>query len=189
MIKLNSFSEVDIGKIETEGQIKPSYFINIADAGIGGEIIHRVNRSNKKMGGIIYTSQIIKGLLTFKRKIVSIKTEEGEIYTGKLLSFVIANGCYFANGLKIAPDAKVNNGTFAITLFGNISIIDYFKNIKKIKRGDKLSHKEVRYFNAKHVTINSIEKQYHIETDGEYIGHSPSTITILPATIQMLTGK
>lgn len=183
-IKQNQFKKIDIGRIISSPTQKTSYFINIADAGIGGEIIHKVNKGNKKMGTLIYPIQLIKGLLTFKRKHVMIKYDNSSSYSGKLLSLVIANGNYFANGLHIAPHASLDNGKFAITQFGDVTIWDYFK---KIKKGLYLEHPEVKYFEAQNIVISCKEKDYHLEADGEYIGHTEATISMIPSAIDFLT--
>lgn len=186
LIKESQFQKIDIGRIISSPAQKTSYFINIADAGIGGEIIHKVNKGNKKMGTLTYPIQLIKGLLTFKRKHVMIKYDNSNSYSGKLLSLVIANGNYFANGLHIAPHASLNNGKFAITQFGDVTIWDYFKNIKKIKKGLHLQHPEVKYFEAQNIVISCKEKDYHLEADGEYIGQTEAVISVIPNAIDFL---
>ncbi|MCB9189112.1 MAG: NAD(+)/NADH kinase [Flavobacteriales bacterium] len=70
-IKNGKFTNIDIGLVTTEFSNTPNYFINIADAGIGGEIIHRVNSGNKKLGTLTYPIHLIKGLLTLKKRMFS----------------------------------------------------------------------------------------------------------------------
>lgn len=186
--KLNNkqFTPMDIGQITLSSTQKTHYFINIADAGIGGEIIHSVNKGNKNIGGIKYSLSIMKGLVTFKRKEVMIKLDS-ETYNGKLLSLVMANGNYFANGMNIAPHARLNNGKLAITLFGNVNLYDYFRNISRIKKGKRVNHPEVKYLESTSIEIlTPMGYHSHLEADGEYIGTSPAIITPLPTAIEFL---
>jgi diacylglycerol kinase family enzyme len=42
----------------------------------------------------------------------------------------ICNGTIFGDGLTINPFAKINDGKLNITLLGNVSLLDYIKNLK-----------------------------------------------------------
>ena len=111
------------------------YFINIADAGLGGYVANTLNKSKKLLGpNFTYFQAIIKGIIRFKKPLVNIKI--GNItYEGKLMSIAICNGTTFGSGLIISPEAILDDGKFHITLLGDVTLLDYFKNLKKLKKG------------------------------------------------------
>ena len=97
----------------------------------------------------------------------------------------VANGRSFGNGIYIAPDARITDGLFQVAIFGDLSIWDYLKNLRNLKKGVRIDHPEVCYQDAREVLVESNDL-CSIEADGEYVGLAPATISILPKTIRFL---
>jgi len=90
---------------------------------------------------------------------------------------VVANGKYFGNGLGVAPDASVTDGKFDIVIIGDVSLMDYFKNLGTVKKCEKVNHPEVHYYQMDKVTVESMEtRKISIDMDGEFIGYAPMTL-------------
>ena len=161
------------------------YFINIADAGLGGYVANTLNKSKKLLGpNFTYFQAIIKGIIRFKKPLVNIKI--GNInYEGKLMSIAICNGTTFGSGLIISPEAILDDGKFDITLLGDVTLLDYFKNLKKLKKGIKLTHPHIHYYSADKVKLKT-DEICEIEADGEYVGKGESIFEILPKAIKIL---
>lgn len=176
-------TRIDVGKIEhRDGQ---RFFINIADLGIGAEVVKRVNKTGKWMGAnLTFFKAIIQTFLTFKNQPISCTADDWK-YEGKINSLVAANGKYFGSGLCIAPEADPTDGKFSVIISGDITINDYLKNVKKIKRGELIQHPEVQYKVATKISITS-EVDCGIEADGEFIGFTPATLSIADRKIRFL---
>ena len=85
--------------MNTEGQNDKRYFVNIADAGIGGIVVDKINRSKKIFGAnFTFFSAITTTYLTYRATEVLCTTEDFK-WQGKALSIVVANGKY----LPFAP--------------------------------------------------------------------------------------
>lgn len=184
-IRANESRKIDLGKIilHSTGEIR--YFINIAGAGLGAEVVQNMEQSSSFFGpGYNYFKHIIKGFLTYEKKEVSCKGTTWH-WKGKLLQMAVANGRSFGNGICVAPDARIADGRFQVAIFGDLSIWDYLKNLRNLKRGVKVDHPEVHYHDAKEVLVES-SGACAIEADGEYVGLAPATISILPKTIRFL---
>ena len=177
-------SKVDIGVIDLEN--RKHYFLNIADIGIGAEVVKRVNNSPKLFGSnFTFFAAIARTFLSYKNQDVKCHTDHWD-YEGKTNSLVMANGKYFGSGMCIAPKADLSDGQFAVVITGDISIKDYLKNIKKIKRGEELTHDKVAYKTATKLDLSSTES-CGIEADGEFVGYTPATISVIPKKINLLT--
>ncbi|MBT8206526.1 MAG: hypothetical protein KJO20_14235 [Eudoraea sp.] len=97
----------------------------------------------------------------------------------------VANGRYFGNAICIAPDARLTDGQFQVSIFGDLSIWDYLKNLGKLKKGVKINHPQVSYHEAHEVLLES-KDPCGIEADGEYVGLAPATLSVLPEAISFL---
>lgn len=184
-ITKNAVRRIDIGKIHspTEGT---SYFINVADAGMGGEITRKISTSGNVMGKWIYYKTILQSFFTFKRPTLQITTPEKQV-TSKILTVVIGKGVSFGGGYKIVYDAKLNDGTFFIAIIGDISILTYLLRIPKLMMGKKIDHPMIHYFHSPTVELKNVGNvPCYMEMDGELAFSCPVKFTCLPSMINFL---
>lgn len=174
----------DIGKIITEKEIR--YFLNVADIGFGGAVVLSLNEFRKKFGaGFSYGLAILKTFVGYKRPQVQISSPSFQ-YEGELLLAAACNGAIFGNGLHIHPGASIHDGQLNMTVLGKVSMLDYLKNVLKVKRGKRILHPEAHYFASNELTIKGIGRALHAETDGEYLSGSEFKISIIPQRIKIL---
>lgn len=189
LIEKNSIKKIDVGKVfftDKNGNSAERYFINIGDIGIGGFIVENINNSRKILGANgTFFLETLKAMFTYKRTKVKCKCNEFE-WEGKTLSMVMANGKYFGSGLRIAPDAELSDGKFGIVILGDLTVLDYLKNINKLKRGEKIIHPQVFYRETNEIEITPLENKCPIDLDGEFIGYAPAIFRILPQKISFL---
>lgn len=179
---------VDVGVAEFVGpnhQPTKRYFINISDIGIGGLIAQKLSRYYSWLGpGFTYQRAIISTLLTYSPQMLSVSTPTQQLTT-PMMSLVIANGKYFGSGLGIAPDALLNDGLLEVVMLKNITILDYLRQLPKVRRCQVLQHPEVSYSRAAHISVSS-DQPLPLDMDGEFVGFSPVTFSILPQRIKII---
>lgn len=181
-----SFTNLDVGLIEAdEGKLK-RYFINIASVGMSAEVVKRVNRSSKRGGpGLTFFKAIVLTFMHYRNQPLECKTPEWE-WSGKANSLVIANARYFGNGMCIAPEADPADGLFSVMINGDINLMDYLRNVVKIKKGALVEHAEVLYQKANELRLDSGNGNCFIEADGEFIGQLPARVTLIKQKIPVL---
>ena len=164
------YTKIDTIKTTFDQEIKQC--VNIADVGLGGKVIEILERQRSIIGGkISYNLAIVRGFLAFKKPEIII---ESDAYKNKkrMLMVAICNGKYFAHGLTVNPFAQLNDGFLHITTFEKVSLLDYIRELPKLKKGLKITHPEVNYFKTKKVTI--VGDRLYGELDGE--GFKANTI-------------
>lgn len=183
--------KIDVGSVfftDRNGKAAERYFVNIGDIGIGGFIVENINKSSKMLGAnMTFFLETLKAMFTYQRTKVKCVCKEFS-WEGKTLSMVMANGKYFGSGLCIAPDAALDDGKLNIVILGDVTVIDYLKNISRLKRGEKIIHPEVFYRETDEIEITPLESKCPIDLDGEFIGYAPAKFKILPAKIDFLMG-
>lgn len=191
LVERNQTEQIDVGMIRyttMDGDEEERYFLNIADAGIGGEVVQKVNKSRTKKflgAGITYMKAITEAFMTYIQSPVTIEADTFK-WKGKLLTLACANGRYFGNGLCIAPRAALNDGRMQIIVISDISAKDYAMNIGKLRKGEQMEHPKVHYFTAKELEVIPSEYSCGIDADGEYLGNIPMHVKILPSEINFL---
>lgn len=187
-IKCGNYHEIDLGLLvffSPNGEQQKRWFINIADVGMGGIVAEKLSRYSKWMGAnLTYQRAIVSTLLSYKNQTISVKADSFD-YNGGIMNFIIANGKYFGSGLGIAPDADLSDGKFSIVILGNISMIDYIKNLDKVKACKKIEHPNLIYQEAEQIELIS-ENRLPIDMDGEFIGYSPLEASIVKKAIKFI---
>ncbi|HKC63231.1 MAG TPA: hypothetical protein VKB86_06310, partial [Pyrinomonadaceae bacterium] len=99
----------------------------------------------------------------------------------------IANARYFGGGMKIAPEAKLDDGQFDVITINEMSALRILKNTHKLYRGTHLEMEDVFQARARTVTAQPARKneKVAIEIDGELPGSLPATFEILPKVLRV----
>ncbi|MCD6347959.1 MAG: diacylglycerol kinase family lipid kinase [Bacteroidales bacterium] len=184
--------DIDAGQIsilQSNGEYLNRYFDNIADLGIGADVVARVNGVHlrkKVLGGtLIFFLTALKTFMIYKHKKVKVSWP-GFSWEGPLLSLVVANGRFFGSGLGIAPDALLDDGKFQVIIFGNLSVLDYLKKYGKLRRAERIDLPEIYYKESAQVSVFTALKDVSVEADGELSGKAPVSFKCLPAVLPFL---
>lgn len=189
MISEGKIKKIDAGRVRytaPAGRELTRYFINIADFGIGGETVARVNRTTKVFGGFL---SFLWGagvtMVKWKNKDVRIKIDDGPVQERRIQNVVVANGQYFGGGMWVAPQAVPDDGLFDIVMFGDISLGESLRNGARIYKGTHLEMEKVSRVRAKKLWASS-EENVLIDMDGEQPGFLPASFEVLPKAISLL---
>jgi diacylglycerol kinase family enzyme len=99
----------------------------------------------------------------------------------------ISNGRIFGKGMKIAPNAELDDGFFDVVLVKGMKMLEFFKNAWKIYTGAHLSHPKISLIRGRKIEAFSEDDKGDvlIEIDGEQVGILPATFEIIPRSIQV----
>ena len=179
---------VDVGEVlfcDNSGQQTHRYFLNVADVGLGGETVARVNQQSKLLGGkLSFLMGSILSIIRYHNKVMSCEIDGKMIYEGCLNSIMVANGRYIGGGMMIAPHAELDDGLFDIVILGNFSTLTLLRHLPKIYQGTHLEIPGVKVYRGHYVVINSTEKAL-LDIDGEQPGQAPLTFGLLPKILRI----
>jgi YegS/Rv2252/BmrU family lipid kinase len=158
------------------------HFANIAEVGIGPEVVARATRMPRFLGPAVYFAAFCLTLPRYEVRTASIKMDD-QVYEGPLVNLVVAVGQYFGGGMHVAPRADPSDGRFDVQVqFG--TKLDYVRGIPKVYKGRHVPHPRILEAGAGTVEITSNPRGL-IEADGEIIGHTPATFRILPGALRV----
>jgi len=179
---------VDVGRIrycDEAGLPGLRYFLNVASFGIGGEVDQRVNRSSKIAGPFLsFIWATLISILTYDKKKIRLRVDEHFDEEVTAWNIAVANGRYHGGGMLVAPEAKINDGLFHITLIGDMSLPSIVRHLPKLYNGRIGKIRQVRFLVGKRVTAMSSE-QVLLDVDGEPVGRLPVELDNLPGAIRM----
>ncbi|HYE84231.1 MAG TPA: diacylglycerol kinase family protein [Clostridia bacterium] len=181
--------QIDVGRVSftsSSGATVTRYFMNVADIGMGAEAANRVNKNSKLLKGFMsFAIGAISTILLYKNKDFELIIDDEPILKKRLNSVIIANGKYFGGGMKVAPEALIDDGVFDIVILGDLSKPDRMKSMPMIYDGTHLNHPKVWSYRGSKVKVKSGGKGL-IEVDGEIPGSDDAEFEILPKALNIL---
>jgi len=177
---------LDVGEVlfqDERGHQKHRYFLNVADVGLGGETVARVNKQSKLLGGkLSFMIGSVLSILRYRNKVMSCQIDGLHVIEGCLNSIMVANGRYFGGGMMIAPHAELDDGLFDVVCLGDFSTMMLLRHLPKIYKGTHLEIPGVSVYRGRSVVITIVEKAL-LEIDGEQPGQAPLTFSLLPKAL------
>jgi diacylglycerol kinase (ATP) len=174
----------DIGKLTHERGHE--YFLNIASAGIGGEIAAQVNSARTRRPWS-FLATTVKTLFSYNPQPMEITLDGEEWYDGNAYIVAVANGTTFGHGMKIAPNAQPRDGLFDVVMVKGVSRPTILAALQRVYSGTHLTHPGVRSARAAEVKIRSPHGALSLELDGETVSAADLTFSIQPGLLKILT--
>lgn len=184
--------KIDVGKF-TGGGKTGHYFVNILSAGMGGLVDRYVADAPRFLGGkAAYFGASLKALLSAKLgNIVCTVTNDGKTEEKKIRTFMIAicNGRFFGGGMKVAPDASVDDGAFDVVALGATTKLAFASFSSQIYSGDHIGKNGTVHFRAQKITLDLANEDarsvFLLDVDGEPMGALPLSIEVVPRALTM----
>ncbi len=168
-----------------DGKEQERYFLNIADFGIGGEVVRSVAQNRLKRKRSSYLRCMISTFFNYTHKKARIQIDGESLPVDDYLIGAVANGRVFGKGMKFAPRAKVDDGLFDIVLVKGMKTLEFFKNAWRIYGGTHLSHPKISFYRGRRVDVQPTNENADIliELDGEQLGALPASFELIPRNI------
>ena len=170
-----------------DGSTGVRHFINIADAGLGGDVVFIVGNGTKRFGSAAYTLAGLRALLRFKNKPMTVDIDGATHQLEKAQQVVIANCQFFGGGMQMAPSASPTDGVFDVILIKNAGKVETMRGMNDIRGGKHLdqNNPKMELMYGKRVSVSSPEK-VRIDVDGEAVGYLPALFEIQPGAIEFI---
>jgi diacylglycerol kinase (ATP) len=171
----------------------PRYFCCVAGVGLDGEVSRRANRLPRWLrghGG--YVLSLAPTIFTFAALPMKILTraEDGGDWTTRsdqpTLLAAFANTPTYGGGMKIAPQAKMDDGLLDVCIVGGVDPFKLFCMFPTIFSGHHLNIKEVEYFQAGRVRVET-EHPLDVYADGEFVRQTPVEVGVERAALKVVT--
>ncbi|MHA1266077.1 MAG: diacylglycerol/lipid kinase family protein [Candidatus Helarchaeota archaeon] len=177
---------------DLEGVPNSRMFINVADIGLGGDVVDRVNRTTKIFGGkMSFLIGSIRGILHHKKTKTRIVLDDDETtayeFNGNMTCICI--GKYFGGGMMISPNSNPVDGYFNVITIQDASRWRLLTNIGKIYDGSHLKMPEAK----EHALCKKLkafsENPVFLDLDGEQVAKSEIyEFEIIPNSLPVKVG-
>jgi diacylglycerol kinase family enzyme len=97
---------------------------------------------------------------------------------------IVANGRFHGGGMKLAPDARQDDGDFDVVTIGDVTKLDFLTTAPKLYSGRYLAHPKVELLRSSSAAIDAAAP-LPLEVDGEPIGSTPARFAVVPGALRL----
>jgi diacylglycerol kinase (ATP) len=170
------------------------YFCCVAGVGLDGEVARRANNLPRWLrghGG--YVLSLVPTIATFAPLPMKISTTDVAASSGWMvrsdqptLLAAFANTPAYGGGMKIAPEAKMDDGVLDVCIVGAVDPFKLFCLFPTVYAGRHLGIREVNYFQTERARVET-EYPLDVYADGEYVCRTPVEVSIQRAALHVVT--
>jgi diacylglycerol kinase family enzyme len=179
--------QMDVGKVRfknNEGGDDERFFLNVADFGLGGEVVRKVNERRLERKASSYVRCLVQTMIQYKSRRVRVRVDGERLPSEDYLIGAIANGRIFGKGMKVAPGARLDDGLFDNILVRSMRFFEFCLHGWRLMNGSHLSHPKISLVRGRLVEAYPEESgDVLLELDGEQLGRLPATFEVLPRNL------
>lgn len=181
-------ARLDAGRVSwrEDGAARERYFVNIAMAGIAGDIVRTMERTGKPLGGTLsYLAVSIGHLLAARPRPVTLRRDGRAAPAADYHLLAVANTSTTGGGMRIAPDADPADGWLDFVGVPAMTKARLLWSFPKIYEGTHLGVPGIESGRLRALEADS-PVPVPLNIDGEPIGSLPARFEILPASLPVL---
>lgn len=179
----------DVGRVTYfESQVSQTrYLANVGGIAYDAAVCADFNRLKERgyRGNWLYVRSAIKKAITYRCKKTTIKADGKQVFSGKLFTATIGIGKYTGGGMSQTPYAIPDDGLFDLTIIPKMNRARLFIRFGTLYNDNIYNISRVELYRAGQLDIHS-DPPTRIELDGEILGLSDFTFTILPRAIKVV---
>ena len=180
----DGFVDIDLGRVTftTEGGEAAEWFPNIAESGLGADVVKVAERLPRGMGRSRYLAGFWMTLARFKGTEGTVVCDT-RTYEGRITNLVVANCQFFGGGMHVAPKATPTDGRLDVLIQIGTKA-DYVAAITKVFKGKHIPSPAIKEYKARRVEVTT-KTPLRVEADGELLGMTPATFQLYENALRL----
>jgi diacylglycerol kinase (ATP) len=170
------------------GDGRLAHYIGAGGMGLDAEAAHLANTRFKKWPGV---SRYMAGMFTifFREPLLNLSAEmDGVTWSGSVRFAAVANSSSYGSGVRIAPNARMDDGLLEVVIVGEMSLLRLVEALPVVlTSGDLRGFPEVRRYSCRRVSLRA-DRLARVHGDGEELGVAPAEFAVLDGAIRVMAG-
>ncbi|MDQ3665434.1 MAG: diacylglycerol kinase family lipid kinase [Acidobacteriota bacterium] len=191
---------IDVGRVtftKRDGENDTRYFLGVASFGMSADVIERVKEAGPQWlpvkapkwlsGRLSFGISMLQSAVQSTATKVVVQLDDTRERHLTVANLCIANARFFGGGMKIAPEAKLDDGQFDVITIGDLGPLRILANAPRLYLGAHRGMQEVRHELArKVVTLPAVkDEEVLLEVDGELPGRLPATFHVVAQALRI----
>lgn len=179
---------LDVGRMRfhrSGGFASHRRFVNECQVGVGAAVCAKLGRKRKRLGGRLGygLTSLITGL-RHKPADLAISIDDRLPIRGHFLGVMIANGSRTGGGMKIAPEAELDDGHLDLVLIHEMPAHARPRFLASLYAGRHGESPYCTICTAKRVAVYAADET-PVAADGEVLGTTPLSVEVEPGALRV----
>jgi diacylglycerol kinase (ATP) len=166
------------------GRADGRWFAGVLGSGFDSMVNERANRMSWPTGRSRYNLAILAELRVF-RPVPFVLELDGERWETEAMLVAVGNGSSYGGGMRVCPDARLDDGLLDVTVLGPISKPEFLRVFPSVYKGTHVHHRAVTVRRARTVVLSSPGVTAY--ADGERVAALPVRCDAVPAALQVFS--
>ncbi|MGO1317063.1 MAG: diacylglycerol/lipid kinase family protein [Cellulomonadaceae bacterium] len=179
---------VDAALVSGTGLARPRWYAGVLSAGIDAAVNARANAYAFPAGRLRYLRAAVAELASYGPYGYRVSTQDG-VWSGRGALVAVANGPAIGGGMRIAPDARIDDGLLDVVLAGALTRAQAAALLPRLYAGTHVSHPLVCVHRTRTAVLEPAPGGAPPPVafaDGERLGPLPLEIEVQPGAVLLL---
>ena len=169
-------------------QVGNAYCVGYAGVGFDSEVGLLVNRIRRIRGPLVYVYAVVRTLFSFTPPLLRVE-HDGGVFEGKGMFVVVANLPTFGGGMKIAPEARIDDGLLDLVIARELSALRLLAVFPKVYSGRHVTHPAVTILRTRRAEI-TLDREMTLCGGGEPVQEvragEPVVVEVVPGGLAVV---
>jgi len=170
------------------GDADGATFVGNATIGIESEVTRIANNAPRIGGQVVYLGSTFLGLARWKPATYELRLDGGDPMSFTGFMACAANSGRFGGGMRVAPDAKLDDGLFDVVVIEDGPRWKFVLDTPKVFKGTHVNDKRVHVLRAAEVQMTA-DRPFEVYADGDPIANTPSVVRVVPGALRILAPR
>jgi diacylglycerol kinase family enzyme len=170
---------VDLGEAGTRT------FVTIASLGVDSEVNRLAAAAHGPRGRHVYLLAALRATATWRTAAFVVTLDDGRAVRMRGWSVAAANGASYGAGMRLAPGARLDDGTLDVVLIARLSRLGFLIALPSVFLGAHVRLPTVTVLRARAARVEA-DRPFTVWADGEPVGPLPMTVRAVPAALEVL---
>ncbi|HEX8103010.1 MAG TPA: diacylglycerol kinase family protein [Solirubrobacteraceae bacterium] len=162
-------------------------YVGIMSAGFDSDVQAIANSTRLDLGMFVYVYGTLMAMRTWRPARWEV-TLDGATRSFDGYSVAVANSGVFGGGMRLAPEASVQDGVLDVVLIEAASKLRYLRNLPRVFSGRHVDEPMLTIEQAREISFTA-DRPFTAYADGDPIAELPATVRVLPGALRVLVAR
>jgi YegS/Rv2252/BmrU family lipid kinase len=159
-------------------------YLGILSAGFDSDVNEIANATRLPLGTLVYVYGVLRALRAWRPARWEVAVDgERRRFVG--YSVAVANSGMYGGGMRLVPDAALDDGRLDVVLFEDRSKLRFLGALPKVFKGTHVDEPGLVILRATEVEFNA-DRPFTAYADGDPIAALPATVRVRPGALRVV---
>jgi YegS/Rv2252/BmrU family lipid kinase len=159
-------------------------YVGILSAGLDSDVQAIANGTRLPLGTLVYLYGTLRALRAWRPARWDVRVD-GAAHSFSGYSVAVANSGVFGGGMRLAPDAELDDGLLDVVMLADRSKAGFLRTLPKVFKGAHVDDPGVTILRGREITFGA-DRPFTAYADGDPMVDLPATVRVLPGVLRVI---